>query len=138
MENFRNKFTVAVLGVLWGAISGFLSVFDLQQFGMFVWPALVFSGCFMILGAILFKATWNQLALQTVFFLGIYMAVIFTLHTFALLMPTGAALVAVSLYYGFRLQHGFKFLLWGIFMQLIVGVLFDLFRVPLKTKTAFS
>ena len=116
------------LGLVWGALSGYLSVYDLQQIGMFIWPALVFAGFALVLAAMILGMSWRQFVIQLFLFLGIYWAVIFSLPSFALLMAGGAALVGVSLSWGLPLKHGYRILVWGVFLQLIAGGMFDLFR----------
>lgn len=116
------------LGVVWGALSGYLSVYDLQQLGMFIWPALVFAGFALVLAAMILGMSWRQFVIQLFLFLGIYWAVIFSLPSFALLMAGGAALVGVSLSWGLPLKHGYRILVWGVILELIAGGMFDLFR----------
>lgn len=119
------------LGLVWGALSGYLSVYDLQQIGMFIWPALVFAGFALVLAAMILGMSWRQFVIQVFLFLGIYWTVIFSLPSFALLAAGGAALVGVSLSRGLPLKHGDRILVWGVFLQLIAGGMFDSFRKPL-------
>jgi hypothetical protein len=133
MENFGSKLAIILLGTLWGAISGLLSVYGLQFYGMFIFPPLVFWGCFIFVATILLGPIWSRYIQQLVFFLLIYLAVIFTAFSFTLVLPLGGVLIFVSIFYGLKLRNGFKYLKVAVVLQLVVGIIVDIFHPHIFT-----
>lgn len=125
MENFWNKTAILVLGLLFGALSGFLSVYELSMYGTFVRPPLVFGVVALLCWSFVLRISLLRWILLFFLLQVAYVVVISFGYVFTGFYLLGAVLVFLAVVLVFELEE-WMLLLKSLALFLVFGLFFDM------------